>query len=140
MARAVAVFRDNAIERARLEQTAQAEQQQRETRQRRVDTLIGTVPHFRVRDPRGGRRQCGAHGRHREVARRNCARRLEPGHQRGRGLRAGFRNVQNVAGAAEELTSSIREIGQQVEKATRVVRRAAELSNASNGEIEALRA
>ena len=46
--------------------------------------------------------------------------------------------MQNVAGAAEELTSSIKEIGVQVENATTVVRRAAELSKSSNGEIEAL--
>jgi methyl-accepting chemotaxis protein len=138
MARAIAVFRDNAIARARLEQAADAEQAQRAARQRRVDALIGQ---FRV----SVSETLAAVGDN--AARMDTTAKSLSGIARAASSQATSAaaaseqcssNVQNVAGAAEELTSSIKEIGQQVESATRVVRRAAELSRNSNGEIEAL--
>ncbi|MEN3385292.1 MAG: hypothetical protein V7608_5336 [Hyphomicrobiales bacterium] len=138
MARAIAVFRDNAIERARLEQAADAEQAQREARQRRVDTLIGQ---FRM----SVSETLAAVGDN--AARMDATAKLLSGvasAATGQATSAAAAseqcssNVQNVAGAAEELTSSIKEIGKQVESATRVVRRAAELSRHSNAEIETL--
>ena len=53
MARAVAVFRDNAIERARLEEAASAEQAQREAHQRPRRRADRTVPHLRLHDAGG---------------------------------------------------------------------------------------
>ena len=137
MARAVAVFRDNAIERARLEEAASAEQARREARQRRIDALIGE---FRTSVSRRCRRSARMRRAWTGPRSRCPASRPRPraGDRRGGGFAAVSGNVQNVASAAEELTSSIKEIGVQVENATTVVRRAAALSQSSNGEIEAL--
>jgi methyl-accepting chemotaxis protein len=138
MARAVVVFRDNAIERMRLEDAARAEQEQREARQRRIDSLIGQ---FRTsvsatlagvgdnavrmdgtaKSLSGVATEASAQATGAAAASEECS-----------------ANVQNVASAAEELTSSIKEIGHQVENATGVVRKAADLARNSNNEIEAL--
>jgi methyl-accepting chemotaxis protein len=138
MARAVAVFRDNAIERARLEQAARVEQGQRELRQRRIESLIGefrssvtqtlaAVGDNAMRMDGTAKSLSGV-----ATAASSQATSAAAASQQCSG------NVQNVAGAAEELSSSIKEIGNQVENATMVVRKAAELSKNSNGEIEAL--
>jgi methyl-accepting chemotaxis protein len=138
MARAVAVFRDNAIERARLEEAARAEQAQRETRQRRVDVLIGE---FRG-SVSATLASVGENAARMDGTAKSLSGVATAASTQATGAAAASQqcsgNVQNVASAAEELTSSIKEIGVQVENATTVVRRATELSKSSNGEIEAL--
>ena len=138
MARAVAVFRDNAIERARLEEAALAEQAQREARQRRVDALIGE---FRG-SVSATLASVGENATRMDGTAKSLSGVATAASAQATGAAAASQqcsgNVQNVASAAEELTSSIKEIGVQVENATTVVRRAAELSKSSNGEIEAL--
>jgi methyl-accepting chemotaxis protein len=138
MARAVAVFRDNAIERMRLEETARAEQTQREVRQRRVEALIGE---FRTSVSQS-LAAVGDNAARMDGTAKSLSGIAHAASSQATGAAAASEeasaNVQNVAGAAEELSSSIREIGQQVENATTVVRKAAELSRNSNGEIEAL--
>jgi methyl-accepting chemotaxis protein len=138
MARAVAVFRDNAIERARLEEAARAEQAQRELRQRRIESLIGEF--------RGSVTQTlaavGDNAARMDGTAKSLSGVATAASSQATSAAAASEqcsgNVQNVASAAEELSSSIKEIGRQVENATTVVRKAAELSKSSNGEIEAL--
>ena len=138
MARAVAVFRDNAIDRGRLEEAARAEQAQREARQRRVDALIGQ---FRT-SVSETLAAVGDNASRMDGTAKSLSGAATAASTRATGAAAASQqcsgNVQNVASAAEELTSSIKEIGVQVENATMVMRRAAELSKSSNGEIEAL--
>jgi methyl-accepting chemotaxis protein len=138
MARAIAVFRDNAIERTRLEQAADAEQAQRAARQRRVDAMIGQ---FRT-SVSETLAAVGDNAARMDATAKSLSGVASAASRQATSAAAASEqcssNVQNVAGAAEELTSSIREIGNQVESATRVVRRAAELSRGSNAEIEAL--
>jgi methyl-accepting chemotaxis protein len=138
MARAIVVFRDNALERARLEQAARAEQESREQRQRRVDVLIG--------DFRGAVTETlaavGESATRMDGTARSLTGVAETASQQATGAAAASEqcsgNVQNVAGAAEELSASIKEIGKQVENASIVVRKAADLARDSNGEIETL--
>jgi methyl-accepting chemotaxis protein len=138
MARAVAVFRDNAIERTRLEETARAEQAQRELRQRRIEGLIGEFRHSVSQTLAA----VGDNAMRMDGTAKSLAGVATAASSQATSAAAASEqcsgNVQNVAGAAEELSSSIKEIGHQVESATMVVRKAAELSKSSNGEIEAL--
>ena len=138
MARAVVVFRDNAIARARLEEAARGEEAQREARQRRVDALIGQ---FRT-SVSATLAAVGDNAARMDGTAKSLSGVATAASAQATGAAAASQqcsgNVQNVASAAEELTSSIKEIGVQVENATLVVRRAAELSKSSNGEIEAL--
>ena len=138
MVRAVMVFRDNAIERTRLEQAARAEQAQREERQRRVESLIDDFRTSAVQ---------ALTAVHDNAARMDSTARSLAGtatsaSSQATGATAASEecsaNVQNVAGAAEELSSSIKEIGQQLEHASSVVRKASDLSKGSNAEIETL--
>jgi methyl-accepting chemotaxis protein len=138
LSRAVAVFRDNAIERVRLEEAAKAAQLQREERQRRVDALIE-----RFRNAVG--QTLEAVGENTAVM-DTTAKTLSSIASSASGQATGAAsaseeassNVQGVAAATEELSASIREIGQQVERTSTVSRRAVEMANSSNSEIEAL--
>jgi methyl-accepting chemotaxis protein len=138
MARAVTVFRDNAIERARLEQAARTEQAQREARQRRIEGLIGD---FRTSIAQT-LAAVGDNAARMDATAKSLSGVATAASSQATSAAAASEqcsgNVQNVAGAAEELSASIKEIGHQVESATSVVRRAAELAKNSNGEIEAL--
>jgi methyl-accepting chemotaxis protein len=138
MARAVVIFRDNAIERARLEQAARAAQESREQRQRRVDALIGSfrtsVAETLAAVAENATQMDGTAKSLTSVA--TAATTQATGAAAASEQCSG--NVQNVASACEELSSSIKEIGKQVESASAVVRKAAELSRNSNGEIESL--
>lgn len=138
LSRAVAVFRDNAIERERLEQAAKSAQLQREERQRQIDALIE-----RFKNAVG--QTLDAVGENTALM-DQTARTLSSIASSASGQATGAAsaseeasaNVQGVAAATEELSASIREIGQQVERTSAVSRRAVEMANSSNGEIEAL--
>ena len=96
------------------------------------------IPQLGVADARGGRRQCDAHGRHREVALRRRDRGFEPGDQRGCGLRAVLRQRAERRGRGRGtvvLDQGDRPSGRERHHGGA---RAAELSKSSNGEIEAL--
>ncbi len=138
LSRAVVVFRDSAIERMRLEEAAKAAQLQREERQRRVDALI-------ERFKNAVSQTLEAVGENTAVM-DNTAKTLSTIATSASGQATGAAsaseeasaNVQGVAAATEELSTSIREIAQQIERTSMVSRRAVEMANASNGEIEAL--
>ena len=136
LSRAVAVFRDNAIERERLEAAAKAAQLQREERQRRVEALIE-----RFKSAVGqtlAAWEYDADGRHRQDADRDCQSGVGSGgggsERVGRGVgqcarRRGCdrrirrpRSADRAAGGAHGTVS----------------RRAVEMANSSNHEIEAL--
>jgi methyl-accepting chemotaxis protein len=138
MTRAVAVFRDNAIERARLEQTATQEQATRQARQRAVEELIdrfraGVTEMLNVVGDNASRVDATANAL--------CGVASDASHQATSAASASEEastNVQTIATAAEELACSIREIGQQVEQTSAVVVQATEMAEASNGEIASL--
>jgi methyl-accepting chemotaxis protein len=138
LSRAVVIFRDNAIERARLEEAGKENERQRAERQRRVDALIE-----RFRNAVG--QTLDAVGENTTVM-DNTARTLSGIASSASGQATGAAsaseeasaNVQGVAAATEELSTSIREIAQQIERTSMVSRRAVEMASTSNNEIEAL--
>ncbi|MGP9819836.1 methyl-accepting chemotaxis protein [Salinarimonas sp. NSM] len=138
MARSVVVFRDNALERARLQSAADAERVRARDRQAQLEALIA---------------------RFREVVQRTLAS-VDDGTRTMRttavalsdvaGTAAGKANaardasttaaseVQAVASAAEQLSASIREIANQAGRASDVVSRATSTAQRTNGKVASL--
>lgn len=138
MTRAVAVFRDNAIERARLEAAARAEEQARLERATRVEAMVGAF------DAAVGALLQGVDANATELE--STARALT-GIADGASARAGAAaaaseeastNVQTVAAASEELTASIGEIAQRVAQANQVVARASTDAENANDRVAKL--
>ena len=139
MAQAVLVFKDNALAVQRLRMEQEQEHQRAETDKRAVliamaetiETETGaSLEHMRsVYDGDDG------HGRGDE---RLCATHRRRGRDRRRRGRASHGDAQSVAGAAEQLTASIREIGGQMGQSAAVVSRAVTAGAEARATIEAL--
>jgi methyl-accepting chemotaxis protein len=138
MTRAVAVFRDNALERARLEEAAAMEQKARAARQARIDTLISS---FRA-DVRGAMEALGANTQRMDSTARALGGIAEQANEQAVSAAGASEeasgNVQTVASAAEELSSSIQEISRQVAATADVVRNASQMARTSNAQIAGL--
>ena len=138
MARATQIFRDNAIERARLEQQSSSETVEREKRQQAVDTLISD---FRTAVEEL-LTSVGANMDQMEktAAELNNIAEQTSGQTNGAASAAeeASTNVQTVASAAEELSSSIQEIGHQVTQAREVIEKASGTARSSNEQITGL--
>jgi methyl-accepting chemotaxis protein len=138
MARAVEVFRDNAIERQRLEAAAAAEQAARAERQARIEALLdgfrrdvtrmlGTVASQAERmHATAGHLTAAAD---QSLAKTNAA--TGASHD-------ASGNVTTVAASSEELEASIREIAARVAQTVRIVGDASELAQQSNEKIAGL--
>ncbi|MCF4097051.1 methyl-accepting chemotaxis protein [Maritalea mediterranea] len=140
MARAVDVFKQNAIERQRLEGQSAAEAKAQAERQKRVEELIS---HFRA-----------SVGDALELVTQNSAQMTNTANmlndianntsgQAGDAANASKEastNVKAVAAAAEELAASIEEISRQVSKTNTIVNSAAEAAQLTNGRVARLAA
>jgi methyl-accepting chemotaxis protein len=140
MNRTVRIFRDNAVERTRLQQESTVEQEERLVRQRKVEDLISN---FRatasdVLSSVGETAQSldttaqGLTGIARESS-NHATQTLSASDE-------ATQNVQTVASAAEELAASIGEISRQVAQTTEVVGRATEGTRTTNEKVEGLAA
>jgi methyl-accepting chemotaxis protein len=139
MAKAVAVFKQNAVERARLEveQKAQEVQAQQETK----TALTGMADKIEA-ETGAALDSIGASTTSIAVtAEEMSASSMRTG-QAARGAAAAaeqaLANAQTVAGAAEQLSASIREIGSQMSLSTAVVGRAVASGGEARATIEAL--
>ncbi|MGI9384920.1 MAG: methyl-accepting chemotaxis protein [Methyloligellaceae bacterium] len=138
MARATQIFRDNAIERARLEEQSSVEVAEREKRQKTVDSLISNF--------RDAIEQLlssvGANMDQMEktaTALNNIAEQTSgQTNNVAAASEEASTNVQTVASAAEELSKSIQEIGQQVSQARDVIEKASDTAQSSNEQITGL--
>jgi methyl-accepting chemotaxis protein len=138
MSRAIAVFRDNAIERTRLEQLSQGEREARERRQRKLEEL--------VTDLRGSVQEAlasvGGDSERMEQTARNLADIATEADRQALAASSASQqtssNVQTVAGAADELAASVHEIGRLIEAANSQVRRATEMTSIGTRRIEGL--
>jgi methyl-accepting chemotaxis protein len=139
MARAVSIFKDNAIRIAEVEAeknrlTAQTE----EDRKAGLRELAARLEHA-VKDIADGVKQ-SAQRMHDGAATMNGA--AERTKARSSTVAAASEqasaNVQTVASAAEELSASIREIGQQAQNSATVARRAAEQAGQTTAKMEGL--
>ena len=138
MARSVNVFRDNAIERKRLEAERSADEASRARRTRAIEDLIATFEQV-------SQRALGAVS--------NAAQEMESAahalDQSSRGASEttakvnassgrAAENVDTVAAAAEEMTGSIAEIAQQISRSTEIAQDAADRVQQTNGDVAAL--
>ncbi len=140
MARTVQVFRDNAVERARLQEESTREEAGRIERQRKIDSLIGG---FRAAASEVLTSVAEtAEGLDRTARGLTEIARDSSGHASqtlGESDEA-TQNVQTVASAAEELAASIGEISRQVSQTTEVVGRATLGTRSTNEKVEGLAA
>lgn len=140
IAEAIAGFRDNVAEQARLAEQQQLEEQARQERQQRIESLIsefqthsqnlldkveGSMTNMNASAQSMSKNAEDANAR---VANAASATTQASG------------NVQLVAAAAEELSSSIAEIGKRVTETTDVIRQASGQAQESNDKMSSLAA
>lgn len=138
MTRAVAVFRDNAIERARLQVSSEEDQQTERMRQQKIETLISDF-RTQIADVLDG-------VSNNMMSMEQTANTLSDTAGRATGLVEGAsvasdeasQNVQAVAAATEELASSIEEISGQASQTTEIVQRATQAAEASDARVASL--
>jgi methyl-accepting chemotaxis protein len=138
MSRTVQVFRDNAIERAQLQEQNAREEAARQERQARIDSLIHS---FRTKAEEAlGSVETTAGGLDStaqaltEIARDSAGYASETQNSSNETTN----NVQTVASAAEELAASIGEISRQVAQTTEIVDRATTGTRITNQKVEGL--
>ncbi len=138
MSRAVAIFRDNMIERGRLEATSRGDRQARERRARRVEELMTT---FRssVQEALGS---VGKDSERMEMTARSLTDTATEADRQALAASSASQqtasNVQTVASAADELAASVNEIGRLIESANDHVRRATEMTQVGTKRIQDL--
>jgi methyl-accepting chemotaxis protein len=140
MARSVLVFRDNAIERSRLAAASGEQQRARATRQEQVEALVrsfdskvkavlGTIrDHIgQLTDAAANLSMVASSASSRASIAENIS-------------QSTSLNVQTVAGAAEELAVSVRDIGSLVGRATDVITKASALTRDTDASVAGLAA
>jgi methyl-accepting chemotaxis protein len=138
MSKAVEVFRDNAVERKRLESRSDEERLREEQRQARIEQIIA-----------GFRGEVGEIMEHVGAATSQLESTSHAltgiadttNHQVttvAGGSEEASANVQTVAAAAEELASSIAEIDRQVTQTDQVVKQASEHASTTNAQVQRL--
>ena len=138
MARSVDVFRQNAIERARLEQETEAERRMKEKRSAAVESLIQAFEAAST-DALG---QVGEAATRMETAARamssTAAATTGKSAAVAQASEGASQNVQTVAAAAEEMVSSIGEISQQISRSTEIAGSAVDQVEQTNGDVQRL--
>ena len=138
MTRALAVFRENALQNRKLEEAQRAEQAERERRAKVITGLTsdfdGTVTHL-LETMQSASTQLNstaqAMSANAEQTNRQAATVSDAGNE-------ASASVETVAAAAEELTSSINEIGRQVEQAGEITRAAAHEAQRADETVRSL--
>ena len=138
MARAVKVFKDNAVEQRRLTGENEAEQHRKAERQQRIETMIDT---FRT-TVQELLNVVGANTNRMETTANALAEIADSTSQQATTASAASEqatsNVQTVAVAAEELAASITEIERQVQQTTQIVEEATGTAQATNDKVASL--
>lgn len=135
MAKAVEVFRENALDRQHLEQKAHHERDQELHRQRHVESIVKS---FRDKIAESTEQVSGHTGEMRALAARlmdvaqSAASEAQTAHSASNGASS---NVQTVAAATEELSASIREIAGQTDRVSTLMDSAAERAAATNDDV-----
>ena len=138
MAKAVEVFRGNAIERLRLERNAQADRDKERQRQSYLDTMVSNFRETAasavatVETQTGTMKQSAeglttvANNAHREAS------------SAGNASQDASENVQNVAAATDQLSTSIHEIAEQAHKASTIVQATTDAAAITDSDVSAL--
>ncbi len=138
MARAVAVFRKNAIERAELASRSEADQAAREARARTIEELIArfeTVSGRALGAVSDAASEMSSAAQALDESARSAGATTAEVNQSG--ARAA-ENVDTVAAAAEEMTGSIAEIAQQITRSSQIARTAAARVTETNDDVAVL--
>jgi methyl-accepting chemotaxis protein len=140
MARAVAVFRDNAIARAELEAQAEASRTRREARALRMEEIVETFRHEIATILSA----VGASTERMDFTAKALNTIAQEASRQAKGAAGASvetsANVQSVAAATEQLTSSIDHVGQQVDGATGLVAKTNEQATEANSRVTTLSA
>ncbi len=138
MAGAVQVFKDNAIERARLMSESEKEQEARAARQKKVDDLISS---FRETS-QGVLQTVSANTDQMESTSKSLSSIATETTAQATSVAAASeeasQNVQAVAAASEELSASISEISRQITQTKEVVGKASEATSETDAKIAGL--
>ncbi|WP_429912236.1 methyl-accepting chemotaxis protein [Glycocaulis sp.] len=138
MARAVAVLRENEIERVRLASQSEAERAAREQRTKAIEAL---VQEFESTSSRALEEVSRAAGEMEMAANALTESSHSAAGQTAEVNEAGVlaaQNVDTVAAAAEEMTSSIAEIAQQISRSSTIARSAADEVSGASADVTAL--
>lgn len=138
MARAVAVLRENEIERVRLASQSEAE---RAARERRTQAIEALVQEFESTSGRALEAVSQAAGEMEMAANALTESSHSAASQTAEVNEAGVlaaQNVDTVAAAAEEMTSSIAEIAQQIARSSTIARSAADEVSGASADVTAL--
>jgi methyl-accepting chemotaxis protein len=138
MARAVEVFRENAIERLKLEQTARQEREQEQRRQQHVEQMIGRFQSTMNNTLAAVEQQTKAMRDTAEKLRYAAGAASTEASSAEQALLGASGNVQTVAAAAEQLSTSIREITAQAHRASSIVTTARETAAATDRDVSSL--
>lgn len=138
MARAVNVFRENAMERARLEAERGEDEAARAERTRTIEDLIARFEDVSQRAL--GAVSDAAHEMESAASALDQSSRSasETTAQVNTSSGRAAENVDTVAAAAEEMTGSIAEIAQQISRSTEIAQDAADRVEQTNGDVAAL--
>ena len=139
MVKAVAVFRDNAVNFSKLQANQREAKAQSEAEKRRA--LAGACRQFRGQHPRR-RHPVSSAAVEMEHTARSMSDIVDQSRNQTRAVSSASalasENVQTVAAAAEELSSSMTEISRRLAHATEVVGKAASDGQASNARVQSL--
>jgi methyl-accepting chemotaxis protein len=139
MAKAVAVFRQIAVERVRLE--AEQKQQEQRAAQEKQDALISMAERIEA-ETTAGLEGIGSRSETMaataEAMRASAGRTGDAAQSAAAAAAQSLANAQTVASAAEQLTASIHEIGGQVNQSNQVVGRAVAAGVETRAKMEAL--
>ena len=138
MARAVEVFRENAIERQRLESESEAERKAREARAKSIEELVAGFEEASSRalkavSDAAGEMEMAAHAL--TESSQGASQKTADANEAGS---TAAQNVDTVAAAAEEMTSSISEIAQQITRSNDIAQQAASRVAEANGDVKTL--
>jgi methyl-accepting chemotaxis protein len=138
MARSVNVFRDNAMERARLEAERSEDEAARAKRTRAIEALISqfeTVSQRALGAVSDAAQEMESAAHALDQSSRSAS---ETTAQVNASSGRAAENVDTVAAAAEEMTGSIAEIAQQISRSTEIAQEAADRVQETNGDVAAL--
>jgi len=140
MAKAVQVFKDNAVTARRLEAEQKAEQARKEERQAKVERFIKSFDESVA----GSLGLLASASTELQTTAQSMTATAEETQRQSTAVAAASEqastNVQTVASAAEELSSSIAEISRQVSESTRIAAQAVEDADKTNAQMQELAA
>lgn len=138
MAKAISVFKTNAIERARLEKDAVAENEREAQKQAYIGTILDNFEKLE--------KNIRASLEEQTVSMQNSADTLHGAAQSAASSSDAMKsssniaseNVETVAGATSELSASMQEIAMQVQKADDIVKKTSETTETTNKDVRSL--